>query len=296
MPVSPATGLLELPSPFQDEDGCIRVREPFDSDREVLSKALLSGTYAKPFILENAGERLLHFSLDYVQSAMLIDRPAELLLEYTRQMTSFLLLHADPRKILLLGLGGGSLAKFCHARLPAAHVTAVEIDPDVIALRDAFCIPVDGERFRVVQGDAGQFVGESKESFDVVVTDAFGRYAQPASISTRAFYQDVRTRLTPAGVLVSNLAGKAAERQAHLDLMRDVFKDNLLAMRVKDGGNILAFAFRDANFEPRWRWIRQQAKALHSRFGIDFPKYAVQLEHNRKAAFSRPHPLESWLG
>ena len=63
--------------------------------------------------------RFLHFGLDTVQSAMRLDDPDRLSLRYTRKMMAFLLFNRAPERILLLGLGGGSLAKFCYRRLPA---------------------------------------------------------------------------------------------------------------------------------------------------------------------------------
>jgi spermidine synthase len=68
-------------------------------------------------------------------------------------MMAFLLFNPRPRRILILGLGGGSLAKFCYRHLPSATITAVEIDPHVMALREEFRVPADDERFRVLQGD-----------------------------------------------------------------------------------------------------------------------------------------------
>ena len=73
-----------------------------------------------------------------MQSEMSLKAPNDLALRYTQKMMAFLLFQPRPMRIVLIGLGGGSLVKFCHHRLPGARMTAVELDPDVIAWRDTF--------------------------------------------------------------------------------------------------------------------------------------------------------------
>jgi hypothetical protein len=93
-------------------------------------------------ISENDGIRFLHLGGTAVQSAMRLSAPHQLELEYTRSMMGFLLFKLHPRDIALIGLGGGSLAKFIHRHLPASRIAAVEIHPQVIsAARNWFWCP-----------------------------------------------------------------------------------------------------------------------------------------------------------
>ncbi|MFP3747784.1 spermidine synthase, partial [Achromobacter sp. SIMBA_011] len=84
--------------------------------------------------------------------------PVRLELGYTRVMMGFLLLQPAPARISMLGLGGGSLAKYCYRHLPDSAMEAVEINPQVIALRDVFRIPHDDARFAVVCADGADYV------------------------------------------------------------------------------------------------------------------------------------------
>jgi len=276
---------LELQSPFAGETGVIRLLEGADCDRATLADRLLSGTYDKPFVLEEDGSRSLHFTRAFVQSEMRLDDPNALTFAYTRKMMGFLLFLHDPRSILMLGLGGGSLAKYCHHHLPLARITAVEIDPHVLAFRDQFLIPPDDSRFHVHLGDAAQYVAASEEQAYVILLDAFDQQGIAPSLCSREFYMDVRDALTPKGVMVTNLVGKKEERIAHLDMIRTVFGDNVLLLPIQNDGNHVTFAFRNANFEPRWRWIGAQAKAMRARYGLDFPRFAGKLERSRKAGY-----------
>jgi spermidine synthase len=56
-------------------------------------------------------------------------------------MMLVLLFNPAPRSILMIGLGGGSLPKYCHRHLPQCDITVVEINPAVISLREAFQVP-----------------------------------------------------------------------------------------------------------------------------------------------------------
>lgn len=283
--------LLELPTPFPSEYGKILLLEPEDADREALLERIRSGGYDKPFVADDGDGRTLYFSLTYVQSCMRIKEPDALELIYTRKMMAFLLFHTNPRSLLLLGLGGGSLAKFCHRHLPLAKIAAVEISPQVIAFRGLFHLPPDDARFRVIEADAAEYLAaacalrEKRERHDVIMIDAFDRHGLASSISTPEFYEDVRSALLPRGVLVANLAGQREERRAHLELMMTVFGDNLLVLPVEDDGNEIVFAFRDPGFEPRWRWINSQTKAMRARYGLDFPKFAAKLERSAKLGY-----------
>jgi spermidine synthase len=95
----------------------LRLLEPPESCHETLRERLYSGSYDKPFVVDNGPRRFLHFDFGAIQSVMELSNPVRLALAYTRKMMAFLLFNRTPKRILLLGLGGGSLAKFCYANL-----------------------------------------------------------------------------------------------------------------------------------------------------------------------------------
>ncbi|MBL0142421.1 MAG: fused MFS/spermidine synthase [Betaproteobacteria bacterium] len=279
--------MLELPNPFANEGGVIRLLEADDCDREATLDRVLARTYSRPFVIEDDGARCLYFTRAFIQSEMRLADPFALEFAYTRKMMGFLLFLPDPRAILLLGLGGGSLAKYCHRHLPAARITAVEIDPDILAFRDQFLVPPDDARFTVALADAAGYVAQCEEKPEAVLVDAFDRDGVAPSLCTREFYEDVRGILSKRGVMVANLVGEKAERLAHLAMIRTVFAGNVILLPIADDGNHVAFAFRDPAFEPRWRWIDGQAKAMRARYGLDFPKFAGKLEKSCRLGYLR---------
>src|SRR5213078_22970 len=72
------------------------------------------------------GVRTLHVGGEAIQSAMRLGDPFALALDYTRCMMAFLLFHPEPRSVLMIGLGGGSLPKFFHRHLRATRLRVVE--------------------------------------------------------------------------------------------------------------------------------------------------------------------------
>lgn len=277
--------MLELPNPFADESGILRLLEPAESDPQKLAAQILAGTYDKPFVIDEGDSRSLYFSRELTQSGMRLSDPCALEFRYTQKMMCFLLFVPQPQHILMLGLGGGSLAKYCYRYLPTTRITALEIDPHVLAFREEFHIPPDDARLRVLEADAASYLHGSDVRSDVVMMDAFDRDGFSASVGKRDFYRNARDALTPNGVLVANMVGKKSVRAEHLDMITDVFDANIILLPVLNDGNYLVFAFRDAAFEPRWRWIESQAKAMQSRYGLDFPAFAAKLKRSRKDGY-----------
>ncbi len=255
----------------------LRVLEPPGSCPDTLCKRLFDGTYDKPFIVDDGRRRFLHFDFDAVQSAMEMQDPHKLALAYTRKMMAFLLFNRAPERILLVGLGGGSLAKFCHRHLHSTALTAIEINPDVIALREEFCIPPDDDRFRVIHTDGAAYVSRLAPCKDVILADGCDREGIAPELSSVEFYQNVRRSLAPGGVFVTNVCGAPDTRTAHLLKLRNAFDDEFLTLPVRTKGSVIAFGFRERRPPNPWEGLELLASALRRRYGLDFPKFARRI-------------------
>jgi spermidine synthase len=269
--------LLALESPFPDANSVVRLLEPPGTCRNTIWERLFDGSYDKPFIVDSAPRRSLHFDLDAVQSMMDLEHPERLCLAYTRKMMAFLLFKRAPVRVLLLGLGGGSIAKFCYRRLPETAFTAVEMSPHVISLRDEFRIPADDARFRVVCADAAEYVATLPVRKDVILADACNRSGIAPELDHLEFYQNVRRALAPGGVFVANLCGESYSRSAHLLMIRQVFGETVLTLSVRVDGNVIAFAFRDGPPAVEPESLAPVAFELRRETGLDFPRYMQRL-------------------
>ncbi len=194
----------------------------------------------EPFVEETQHYKSLHFDLSEFQSRMSKRKPDKLVLDYTRTMMGFLMFASQPDRIAMIGLGGGSLAKFCYRELPDARIDVVEINPQVVALRDAFLVPPDGERFHVHLDDGARFIKQSTRRFDVLLVDAYTRHGIPRRLASQEFYDSCRNALIDNGVMVLNLYCRDSD--AHIDRIRHSFSGATFAMYENDGTNRVVFA------------------------------------------------------
>lgn len=240
-----------------------------------LVQALLGGLTA-PRVEDSDGVRKLRFDGLAVQSAMRLDAPFALELGYTRAMTGFLLFRPEPRQIIVVGLGGGSLPKFCHRALPETHLTVVEINPQVIALRDQFLIPPDGGRFRVVEADASEYFAREAVAADVVLVDGYDRWGLPEPLCTEQFYRDCRRALNPGGVLVVNLWGQEPNRARYLRRLIRVFDGQVWWSRPRESTCLIAYALNGGG-RPSWSRMIGRARALDKRHHLDLVHAVLQM-------------------
>ncbi|OYV00339.1 MAG: transferase [Burkholderiales bacterium PBB5] len=199
---------------------------------------------AQPFVVDSRQAKALHFGMATVQSRMRLDDPDALDLDYTRTMMAALLFVPDPRRIAMVGLGGGSLPKFCHRHLPAACIAVVEISAEVIALRDDFQVPADGPRFQVLHDDGAQWLRRGITPVDLLMVDGFDAQGLPEALATQRFFDDCRAALAPGGLLVMNLHRDDPRHGLLLDRLRRSFDDDgaVLAVADSDGGNVIVMA------------------------------------------------------
>lgn len=267
----------ETPGASTDEPPVVHLHESPGADVPGLLRRVRNGNYPKPFVVDHGSIRRLHFSLEYVQSEMDLEDPYALVFPYTRKMMAFLLFKPGPRHVVIVGLGGGSLTKFCQRQLPRSRVTTLEIDKDVIAFGKLFGVPARDERARVVNADAADYFATTGESADVVLMDGCDRNGVAPRLCSKRFYRTLRDRMRPDGILVMNLIGPTYMRLAHLRFISEVFSGRLILQDVSSGGNRLLFAFNDPAFRPDWPTLLRSAGKLARRHGLDFPDLARKL-------------------
>jgi spermidine synthase len=198
---------------------------------------------SRPFLLESALTTSLHFAGNEIQSQMWKHAPEALALEYTQTMMGFALFNLAPQRIAMVGLGGGSLAKFCHRHLPDSNIVVVEINAQVVALRDAFQVPPDDARFQVQLGDGADLVGRARAEFDVLLVDGYDQGGLPPKLCSAGFYQHCRRALRDGGVLVANIVCAHPHYHMLIGRIRSAFDDAVLIVRDAEGRNDIVFAW-----------------------------------------------------
>lgn len=231
-------------------------------------------------ISERNGTRYLHLGGPAVQSAMNLKDPNALELEYTRAMMAFLLFHNAPRDLALIGLGGGSIAKYIHQHLPQSHLTALEINPEVVAAARAyFMLPADNERLSVITGDGAAFVQDHPDSQDVLLVDGFDAKHIADALTSPAFYRACRDMLRPGGVAVFNLWGSDEYYPRHYDRLSRAFGEHVLQLPTEKKGNVIVFAFRKPLPEVEFDALLENARQLESKLGSEFEAFIARMRN-----------------
>jgi spermidine synthase len=220
--------------------------------------------------VERDGMLALHFDALCLQSEMSIDDPDALVFSYTRAMMSFLLFEPAPKHIAMVGLGGGSLAKYCYRYLPQSQITVVEIDPDVIALRNEFAIPADDARFKIELGDGAEFVQMHHQAFDVLLLDGFDAAGLPDELSSQSFYDDCFSTLSDAGILVANLWSSNGRFEIFVARIQTSFAGRVVVVSADDSPNKIVLAFKNEALSVSPTTIRQHVKVLTKTHPLNF--------------------------
>jgi spermidine synthase len=233
-------------------------------------------------ISEDAGVRYLHFGSEWIQGAMRIRRPYALELAYTREMMAGLLLRdADewPRSALLIGLGAASLTRFLHHHCPQTRMQVVEIEPRVVAAaRQFFKLPDEDARLAIHVGDGARYIMETERHFDLILVDGFDRNARAGALDTAPFYQAVRARLSAKGLMSVNLFGRSRGFRASVERIITAFDDRAIAFPSCDSGNVVAFAAEGDRIELPVAELRERARALKDKTGLDLAQTVTRLE------------------
>ena len=222
------------------------------------------------------GVRSLHVGGEAIQSAMRIADPHALALDYTRCMMAFLLVHPEPREALMIGLGGGSLAKFFHRNFRKTKIRVVELDPRIVAAaRAQFALPADDARLSVEIGDGADAL--ALECCDVLVMDAYHDEVHVPKVASAEFYEGAFLALREPGAMVVNFMNDDPDFDRNLQRIERALGGAVLAMPALYDPNIAAFAFRGAPARLRWERLRRRAAELESRLALPFARYVSRL-------------------
>ncbi|CUQ65122.1 fused MFS/spermidine synthase [Candidatus Nitrospira inopinata] len=137
--------------------------------------------------------------------------PAALFLPYSQLMVAALALTPEPKRALILGHGGGSIAKWLARQWPTLDVDVVEVDPAVVRMAEIYFDYHPSANHHVFVKDARAFLRSTDRTYDVIWIDAFARDMIPFHLTTVEFFALVRAHLAPEGIVAVNLASSGTE-------------------------------------------------------------------------------------
>ncbi len=219
--------------------------------------------YPKVTITEFKGILNLHLGTDWIQGGMRLNLPNGIVFDYVQQMMAWMLFNDQPNHIVQLGLGAGSLTKFCHHCFPENRVTAIELNPNVIkACHAFFYLPPENDRLSIIQADARDYLLSQKgrQAIDIFQIDLYDQNAQTPVFDSVEFFQQCADVMTSQGILTINIFGEQSNRKQTITNLQECF-DAVVWFKETDGGNIVALAFKEApciDFET----LYQRAKTI----------------------------------
>ena len=170
--------------------------------------AHVESEYNDIYIRKRRGELTMSFQLkgfDYTESVTNLRDPDDLSLRYAQTMTIATIYPAELKKILMIGLGGGSISTYFGRFMPEVRIDTVEIDRRVIQVAKTYFGLRETERVRYLDGDGRVFLNRNKGLYDLILLDAYRGGFVPFHLLTKEFYALLKERLTPGGVIASNV-------------------------------------------------------------------------------------------
>ena len=239
--------------------------------------------YRNILVEENKGLRCLKFNVrssKTQQSCMLVDDPQRLVFNYTKMLFSSLLINPNPDRILIIGLGGGTMSNTLHQIYPKAIITNVEIDPAVIKVARNYFSFFENDHITAVAQDGRIFIKREsikKQQYDWIILDAFNGDYIPEHLMTQEFLQEVKNLLSENGVLAANTFSVSRLYNYESATYKSVFGD---FFNVKNNNNSNRIILASAKPLPNNDEIAERALALRASllpFNVDIIEISRQM-------------------
>ena len=228
-------------------------------------------------VSELNGVRSMHIGSETIQSSMNIADPFFLELNYTKAMSLCFVFNKSPKEILVVGLGGGSIAKFFYKHSRKSVINIVELNSQVINVAKAYFKTPQSKRFNIIKGDAIRYLFDYEMEYDILLSDAFDDIGIPENFCTMEYFSLCKSRLSQHGIFMINLWGSDPKTVLYIDRIKSVFDRRVLYAATDNPGNIIVFAFNSLPSELRIASLKLRIKDLEKQFNLNLMVYFKRL-------------------
>jgi spermidine synthase len=231
--------------------------------------AHVESEYNDIYVTKRRDELTMSFQLkgwDYTESVANLADPDDLPLRYVQVMTIAAIYPETTKRILMLGLGGGTLSTYLGRFLPEAHIDVVDIDRRVIETAKTYFGLRETEHVHYLDSDGRVFLNRHKELYDLILLDAYRGGFVPFHLLTREFYDLVRQRLTPGGAVASNVHDGTKLYHSTVKTLEQVFPS--VDLYPSRQGEVIAIGTLSP---PDPQMLASRAAALQEKHQFRFP-------------------------
>lgn len=256
---------------------------------DILSKT--RSRFNEIYVIKNGGQREMWFKEGgqfFLQSRLNLETRQSPVLIYSKMMLASLLFQSSPKKILMMGLGGGSISNILHHVFPETCIDVVEVDPNVIDICKRFFYLRETKNYQIHPMDARIFIQSQvgKNTYDLILLDAFKSGSVPFHLKTQEFYEEILEVLSPNGVVASNLYGKSNLKKPRDRTTFDAMFGNLYFFEDPDQVATVLIATNQERF-----WSEEDIRRAADTFKASIP-FSMPVV----AAMYRPELLGSACG
>lgn len=233
-------------------------------------------------VADDGYRRSLYLDGDSMQSCMLLDDPEGLAMEYSQAMMCALFFQSEPARVLLVGLGGGSLVKFLLSACPAADIEVAEINPEIVEVaRHYFFLPED-QRLRITLAPGEEVISKrvaAGNHYDLLLLDAFDDDGPARALLDEQVLRGCSHLLGPHGVFAMNLWNRPKDNFPAIHAtLATVFEERILKLALAENdNNAIVFGFTEPVQSKKLLRLKPVASALARRTGINFVRLLRQL-------------------
>ncbi len=227
-------------------------------------------------VFQRGARRELRFGNHIVQSSYIPDAPDILQLDYTRAMAAAFVLNENPRSILHIGLGAGTLPRFIHRHFAEARQCIVELSPEVAEAAYQFFDLPRSPRLHVIEGDGADFVLRERGRYDLIFLDAFHADGAAREMHQPAVLRALRARLAPGGWLVCNAWGSDEEALRRLTAELLAVMPTLFYISVRFNSNVVFFGKVEPSM-PMPQELMARARRLAQEIPLEFHQFVPRI-------------------
>jgi spermidine synthase len=212
---------------------------------------------------------------NYIESIVDLKDPDAMPVPYNQTMTAALAYLAAPKRILMIGLGAGSISTYLGRAMPDAQIDVVELDPGVISAGKDYFGLRETDKVRLIAGDGRVYLNRHKDLYDLILLDAFRELGIPFHLLTREFYGLVKEHLAPSGAMASNVAANTKLYLSTLVTLGAVFPTIDVYPDWLDRSEAQAIAVAMPAPRPAADGLLQSAAALQQQYHFRYPLPAL---------------------